>query len=521
MKCFVLAAAFLSVASPALAQQTLRTSDFSGDLGAQINAADQKLGPGAGVIVVDRAAEATTPVQLSQGHGLRLNAAATFATTITLAGNNAIECRPGAGKFILNLPQPTGHGNFMSATSTQKITVQHCSISALNAGGDYMFLHAHGVDGVRIVDCHSDDVPLVFVDSADRDYANLSAAKQSHNIVVDHNTVVLSSPGYMRHQATGVMIYFAANSKVTHNEFRGGAHGVQYWGNDNIHNKASGEILRWVTDLEISDNDCHDVRGSCFWGTMGERVQFLRNHAENCGDACLDVEWSKDVVLADNDSTDGGNGAIALLSRQANIRILNNRMTATTAKYPLFSLFNNAVAAEKASDVTLEGNVMVCRDTQTPCLIKYENTQNFSFVHNEVTNGIMKPVTLWQQGTKIQNNTFTYTLSASEPFYAIDGGGQIAGAYTDIQNNTILSNARQPDGSECIHITSVAPHQKPPGNYVVEGNTCGGSDPFPVALSMTNVGPVGSPTFMVRGNHFSGAIQHADQTGRARFSIQQ
>lgn len=162
---------------------------------------------------------------------------------------------------------------------------------------------------------------------------------------------------------------------------------------------------------------------------------------------------------------------------------------------------------------------MTCQDPSVNCVIRYENSQNFVIRNNRITNGILVPKTVWQEGTVVDHNHFVFTRSASQRFDAISIGAQILGNTAAVTENVITSNAPQPAGSECIHIES-GPPQYAPGKFVVQGNTCDGSNPFPVSLNMINFGQTGGASFVAVQNSFSGQVLHSDKAGNGHFNIQ-
>jgi hypothetical protein len=302
------------------------------------------------------------------------------------------------------------------------------------------------------------------------------------------------------------------------NVFHGMTHGVQYWGGDsnsNIHDK---NAARWVRDVVIADNQCSDVGGSCYWGSMGQNIQYLRNKAQNCGDACLDIEGDANDLIEGNTVIDGNLG---ILMQNNHLEYLHNTVISTHASEPLIHLSNNAPASKNNLDIFIHDNVFECTDPHEIGRVEYQDVLNLQFVHNTLTNVMIHPYAQNQQGTTIANNTFTFNLSNPKPFFAIDASWPTRGYSSRVLNNTVLSNAPQPQGSECIHLTWQDSNAS--SEEFIQGNTCGGRAPFPVDLEMVSTGPrtVGV-IFHVSQNHFArNRIVETDKTRTARYDIRQ
>jgi hypothetical protein len=142
-------------------------------------------------------------------------------------------------------------------------------------------------------------------------------------------------------------------------------------------------------------------------------------------------------------------------------------------------------------------------------------------VHNTVTNGVMHPYAQQQQGTDIEDNTFIFDHPNQAPFAAIDASWQVKGYSSRVINNQILSNAPQPPGSQCIRVAWAGAMF--PSEEFIQGNTCGGSAPFPVDLQLVSNGArAAGVTFHVQGNHFANRrIERQDNTHSATFDIRQ
>jgi hypothetical protein len=498
------------------AQRTVNASAYPGaDLGAQLNAADAALGGGAGTVIVTTSGQVSTPVRLGPGHGLKLQAPTRWTNSVTLAGGNSIACSGQGAMLTLALPRAMA---LFNGRSVRQISVDGCWAKAEVAGESNYFVLVKQTDQVKMSHCHLVDISGLQANTASTKYEDNSEAGNSHDIEFSDNFV--DSPTRINGQTrnTGVLLAGATQAKVVRNVFHGMTHGVQYWGGDsnsNIHDK---NAARWVRDVVIADNQCSDVGGSCYWGSMGQNIQYLRNKAQNCGDACLDIEGDANDLIEGNTVIDGNLG---ILMQNNHLEYLHNTVISTHASEPLIHLSNNAPASKNNLDIFIHDNVFECTDPHEIGRVEYQDVLNLQFVHNTLTNVMIHPYAQNQQGTTIANNTFTFNLSNPKPFFAIDASWPTRGYSSRVLNNTVLSNAPQPQGSECIHLTWQDSNAS--SEEFIQGNTCGGRAPFPVDLEMVSTGPrtVGV-IFHVSQNHFArNRIVETDKTRTARYDIRQ
>jgi hypothetical protein len=515
-------AAMLLLSAGANAQRTVKTSAYPGDLGAQINAADAALGVSIGTIVVDQPASAKTLVTLGHGHALQLNAPTHWETNVTLLGNNTITCGGEKAQVELALP---GRWYLFHGKGVDNIRVENCWARAINPGGNsYYFVAAASAKHVVVTHCHAVDIPLLVTGGGAPTTAGTTDANATHDVEFSYNSVELPSPAWKHQQATGVVLASTIGAKVMHNEFHHLVHGLQYWGGDNGSEWKSPATPHWARDIVISDNNCSDVGGSCYWGGMGQNIQYLRNRAERCGDACLDVEGDNNDLIDGNTVIDGNLG---ILWRNNHLEYRNNRVITTHGNEPLVHVSNNSGKASLNTDIRIHDNVFECQDPVAVCNIEYQDVQGFAFDHNQVTNGVFHPYDRGQVGTSVTNNTFTFTHPVPPQIggsgmasAAVEAGWQVKGGMAKVMNNTILSNAPQPKGSRCILLQWGDTEAS--AEYWVQGNTCGGKYPFDIDLEMVAQGrnPGVGVTFHVTGNNF--ARNHIVQTnpmGNARFDI--
>jgi hypothetical protein len=508
-------AALLLMTAAANGQRAVRAAAYSGDLGAQINAADAALGAAAGTIVVDQPGSAKTLVTLGMGHGLKLNAPTHWETNVTLSGNNTITCGGENAAIELALP---GRRYLFHAKAVDNIRVENCWAKAINPGGSSYYLVAAGsAKHVTVTHCHGVDIPLLVTGGGAPTTAGTTTENATYDVEFSYNSVTLPAPEWKKQQATGVVLASTVGAKVMHNEFHHLVHGVQYWGGDNGSEWKSPATPHWARDMVISDNNCSDVGGSCYWGGMGQNIQFLRNKSQNCGDACIDIEGDNDDLVEGNTIIDGNLG---ILWRNNHIEVRGNTVITTHGTFPLVHISNNSRNAGLNTDIRIHDNRFECRSPEVFCKVEYQDVEGFVFEHNQVTNGIFHPYDRGQVGTSVINNTFVFTHAVPQSFAAVEAGWQVRGGSAKVIGNTIESNAGQPGGSQCILLQWADTAAS--AEYFVQGNTCGGQVPFDIDLELVAEGrnPAVGVTFHVTGNHFArGNIVKTATMGNARFEI--
>jgi hypothetical protein len=511
LTCFV---ALLAATTGLTAQRTVRTSAYpSADLAAQINAADAALGAGPGTIVVDSSGTATSQTHLSSGHALQLTVPTRWTFGVALSSDDTIHCTGQNAVMTLALPKDWV---LFKGAKVHNVTVVGCWAKSDNPGNNNFFVDVVQSDHITMSHCHLTDLSGLQAKTSATNYETNSEEGSSHDIAITENDI--DSPTRFAGQTRnyGVLLVGETRAQITHNTFHGMTHGVEYWGGDSNKNIHSKDAARWVRDVVIADNQCSDVGGSCYWGSMGQNIQYLRNKAQNCGDACLDIEGDANDLIEGNTVIDGNLG---ILMQNNHLEYRNNTVISTHASEPLIHLSNNAPGSKNNLDIYIHDNTFQCTDPQQIGHIEYQDVLNFVFSHNVLTNVMIHPYARNQQGTVISDNSFTFNLSNPTPFFAIDTSWEINGYSAKILNNTVLSNAPQPLGSECIHTEWADSHA--PAEEFIQGNTCGGRYPFPIDLEMVSNGArTAGVTFHVSGNHFArNRIQRTDNSRTAQFDV--
>jgi hypothetical protein len=509
-------ATVLLLLSSLCAQRSLIASSYPGtDLGAQIMAADAALGNNPGTILINQPGQISTHIILSLGHGLKLNAPTTWLLAADLKGENIITCAGEKAAITTTLPQRNA---LFNAKDVQHISADGCWATATNpGGGGYYFFFGIRVGDVKVTHCHFQNISgLLAQMGGGAPGDGKIEANLSHDIVFADNTDEYNVK-LPHSQFIGAMLVGVDRAEIRHNLLRGLTHGVMYWGGDSNRDIRDRYTPRWVRNVVIADNDCAEVAGSCYWGSMGQNIQYLRNHAHHCGDACLDIEGDVNDLVDGNTVIDG---QLGILMRNWKLEYRNNTIESTDYREPLVHLSNNTGSGEDNLDLYMHDNIFRCTDPRTVCRIEYQAVQNFRFIHNTVTNGVIHPYDPHQMGTDVEDNTFTFDHTNSAPFAAIDPGWQVKGRSSRVINNTILSNAPQPPGSQCIRV--VWADTGAPSQEFIQRNTCGGTHPFPIDLQMVSNGArTSSVTFHVGGNHFANnKIVREDNTHTATFDIQ-
>ncbi len=513
--CFVLTWMVLSCCGLACAQRTVNAASYPGaDLGAKLNAADAALGGGAGTVLVTSQGNVTTPVQLHPGHGLRLQAPTHWTSAVTLLGGNTISC---SGEKALMSVELAGGSALFLAENVRELAVDGCWAKELSPGGNqYFLLQGRHVDQVKVSHTHMVDIGVLHGLSAAHGFADNSEDKNSHDFEFSENYVE-SARGPSGSRNTGVLLVGVTGAKITHNVFHGMTHGVQYWGGDSNKDLNGRGSPRWARNILIADNQCSDVAGSCYWGSMGQNIQYLRNKAEHCGDACLDIEGDAGDVIDGNTVIDGNMG---ILMRNEHLEYKNNTVITRQGQEVLVHISNNEASPKDNFDIFIHDNIFNCQNPQgVLCNIEFQDVEDLVFQHNMVTNGLVHPYARQQGGTTVRDNTFVYDHASQQRIFAIDVSWQIDGSTARVINNTVLNNVPQPQGSQCIHAEWA--DKGAPSQYFIQGNTCGGKFPFDVDLQMVSNGSrTSGVTFHVQGNRFArNRVVRTDNTHTAQFDI--
>ena len=358
---------------------------------------------------------------------------------------------------------------FIGGIGVSDISADKCWVHTTNPGGkNYYFVGVRNGAKIRVTNCNSTDLPLVYSGSlgaVDRMNPDKGENGMSSDIEVTGNTVTLPAPEWRGKQASGVLAAYTEGLHVAHNHFERMNHGVQYWGGDAHGKGVTITSKRLAGQILIEENTCAHVWGACYWGSMGHDVTFQNNTADDCGDVCIDAEGSTKVTMAGNTVEDGHNGGLATFFFNEKVMITRNAVTSTNAKYPLLRTWNSSQSPDMNVDTEVFGNEFNCRDDAGTCRILFESTNGFSFLDNHLVNTVIRSLNN-QKNVAITHNTFRFTRAGAAPLQPIFLSGQMPGGISRIVNNTVIADPSWIAGGGCIATPG-------PARYLVSGNTCG------------------------------------------------
>lgn len=436
------------------------------DIGAQIAAADTAVGSGCGTILVSAAGSVTTSFTLSPCHSLRLNANLTWTATGTLQGNQSILCQPGTR---IDFTPPENNSSVFTTPVTGASTIEAgsaCTVSAVAKFPNQYFLF------VPASASHITVRNVTLINLIGLAGCGSSAGKATDCADLNLFDSTLNGAVY------GLLVHFTHGSKAQRNHFTGTANGAQYWGGDARTDYAT---IGRMTDVDFSDNVCSGVV-ACTWGSMGVKVLLHGNIAHGCSDVCFDVEGSNDTVISNNQADGCGNGCGSTFFNVHNALFTGNTFTSKGGG-ALFLIKNASRNPNTVAGLVMRGNHLSC--TTSICSGLLYEASAFDFSDNILTNAVITP-TFYNGNTMISNNHLHFDRALSPGGIAINLAPIEFGQTGTISGNFIVSDAAQPAGSMCINAAWSDYNNS--DHYVIEGNHCEGTSPFPIDLTTTTNG---------------------------------
>ena len=475
----------------------------SGDLSAWLKAQDDSLGSASGTIVIDHPGRIEAPLTLGAGHNLLIKAPVNWNATVRLAGSNSIQCAASA-PITAHLPgfallQPVGM--LLLAEGVGHIRVTGCSVSSVSPS---VLLAGYPVSDLDLTGNILSGLMLLAVNGA---------PGSSQRLTLSKNVVTSAKPGGTY---PGIQLNNAKTVTVTGNSFTNLLHGAMWWGGDS---GAPGATLQGVTatgSMSFISNQCKNIGGACIWGSMGYDILMRGNTADGCGDVCFDTEGGLRTQIIDNTALNCNNGCAAVFFFTDQTIISGNHFRAQAPGGGLIFIKNSSQDPSRHDHMSITNNELRCEPN--PCRAVYQEAAGgIQFVANEVTNGVWLPVG-YGRAVTIANNHLVYTQTLTGVAAAIAAPGVLGGTALEVTGNRIESNAPQAAGTACI--AAGWTDFNATDTHLIAGNTCAGTSPFSLGLSMFSSGqnPGVAGVWIVSANHLGSAtISHTAKTPNERY----
>ena len=491
------------VLGPVLLLNASASASPAGDLSAWLKTQDAALGARSGTIVVDRPGRIEAPVTLTANHSLELRAALDWAAPVRLTHGNTVQCT-GAAPITAHLPayEPVQHtGTLLRTEGGDHIRVLGCAITSDLPS---LLLGGYPVSDLQMTGNILTGLMLLAVTGPTTPSERLTLAK---------NVLTSAKPGSTY---TGIQLNSAKNVTVSANSFTNLLHGAMWWGGDAGAASSSVAQLTTTGEMTFTGNVCKNIGGACIWGSMGYDIVMRGNSADGCGDVCFDAEGGLRTEIVDNKALNCNNGCAAVFFFTDQTTIAGNHFHAQAPGGGLIFIKNSSQDPSRHDHMLIQNNDLRCEPG--PCRAVFQEAAGgVRFVGNEVVDGVWLPVG-YARSVVIANNHFVYNKALTGVPVALAAPGMLGGTALEVVGNQIESNAPQPPGSVCI--SSSWTDFNASDTYLVAGNTCAGTSPFSIGLTIVSDGknPGLAGVWIVSANQFGAArINNNATTPNERF----
>ncbi len=475
-----------------------------GDLSAWIKAQDANLGAAAGIIVIDQAGRIEAPVTLGPQHSLAVRAAVDWSATVRLEGGNTVQCSKDA-VIRAHLPgygfaQTTGM--LLLIEGGTHIRVAGCRVASTTPS---LLLAGYPVSDLEMTANVLDGVMLLAVNGG---------PASSQRLTLTKNVVTAAADAAAKY--AGMQLNSAQTVQVSGNSFTNLMHGAMWWGGDAGAPGASVSQVTTTGAMTFTGNVCKNVGGSCIWGSMGHDIAMRGNSAEGCGDVCFDTEGGVRTQIVENTASGCKNGCAGLFFFTRQTTISGNHFRGQAPGGGLIFIKNSSRDPLAHDGLLIQNNELRCEPSL--CRAVYQEAAGgIDFVGNEVTDGVWLPLA-YARSVTIAKNHFVYTRALTDTPAGLWTPGILGGTALEVTGNRIDSNAAQPAGSACI--AAGWSDFNATDTHLIAGNTCGGTNPFPVGLTVTSDGknPGVASVWIVSANQFGPAkVNNTARTPNERF----
>lgn len=305
-----------------------------------------------------------------------------------------------------------------------------------------------------------------------------------------------------------IVVTNLTGAEISGNSSSGYGIGIQWWGGNASGSNGVLTNPRQVGKLAITGNVSN---GGSIWGSMGDGIEVTDNAINGCPDVCLDPEGSFNVIASDNHVADGVNGALSTFFQNRNVVFSGNTVLTHNHNWPLVRLADQELSPVQNIDTSMVGNTFTNLDTTGIGTIQTfsSTTEEFHFEDNTIRNANFV-YTFDVIGLVVSGNEFIFDQafpSAGQAIYVFRGNQRtpstIGPASILISKNKVISNVAQPSGSAAICVQFGDYAHAATGVATIDGNTMGGTNPFPVdirAVAGTRYGSSPGQQFIIRNN---------------------
>jgi hypothetical protein len=421
-----------------------------GDVGRQINAADERLGTACGTIVVNpgQTAMVQTPVHLSPCHNLELNAKLSWSEHLLLSKNNKVSAQ---GQQALQTMLFTGPW----ATADGAVRLELAGVWALwktvrgQDDGNRLLL-CRACSDLIVHNTHSTGGGYLKTDSTASTYAEVNAGNSSYRIHADHNFVDGRTGPTGGVQAA--WYGYTWDVEDTDETIQNTGLAISWWGGNNNKDWTS------YSPATLKAGRMHFSRGSAnnvvagWWGCMGQHIRVDHMTVDGCQDVCLDSEGDLDVRFTNFVTSGAINGEISSFFHSQQIVFSDGSVRHTLGAVGSGFFNNNSTNDLTYSrDVTLERIAFSCVGDGVICTIVLDPIASFTLRDSHLVNTrIMNSKFAREQGDEfILSNVFTADTKSAQPWSVLDlstlGFGRSV-----ICANHFFAERPQPLGSSAI-----------------------------------------------------------------------
>ena len=429
------------------------------ELGAQINAADAKLGVSAGVMAIFAPATITTTPTISSNHTVFLYGPITINNVGILMGNHvAWRCvGPGASITVLgNIP------GLFNQHGVSDFKIEGCTVhGSLTNVGNYLIDVNGTVSGTQVLGNQVDSMGLV---------TSLNATNLD-NLKVIGNTDTYATGG--SGNASGVYGFWVTHAVIQGNTFISTLNGAQWWGGDAaVSGLSTGLAANWTA----TGNHCIGV-GACIWGSMGTDMTVTGNTDLGCGDVCFDEEGGVRNSFTANHANQCTNGCFA--SFYGGLDNIFDGNTAEATGSTGFLLRNASEIPQAVTGLRVEGNTFTCSTLCDAALI--DPAYDFYFENNSIRNGVFGSTKYGGGQVSISRNGWDFSVTTAAPVITVPQ--MLNGGTAIVDDNTIMSSVTQP--SNAVAISAITGDYNSADWYFFRRNTI---NEFPTGISTTAAG---------------------------------
>jgi hypothetical protein len=476
----------------------------SGDVGRQINVADERLGTACGTIVVNPGGTATvqTAVHLGPCHNLELGAKLSWAEHLFLSKNNKVSAQ---GQHAVQTMLFTGPWATADGAVQLELTGVWAFWKTVRGGDDgNRLLLCRACSDVVVRDTHSSGGGYLKTASTSSTYGEVNPGNSSYRIHAEHNFVDgrTGPAGGVQ----GAWYAYTWDVEDTDATIQDAGLAITWWGGNNNKDWTS------YAPATLKAGRMHFSRGSAsnvvagWWGCMGQHIRVDHMTVNGCQDVCLDSEGDLDVRFT-NFSTSGAiNGEISTFFHSQQIVFSDGSVRHTLGAVGSGFFNNNSTNDLTYSrDVALERIAFSCTGEGVICSIALDPVASFTLRDSHLLNTrITNSKYASEQGDEfILSNVFTVNTESPHPWSVLDLSTYGFGRSV-VCGNRFLTERSQPTGS--LAIVADNPYNNGhPGKILLAANETQGWANS-VSLTASRNTTHFTAHVKLKNNHFGGGI---------------